>query len=193
MRILIKIHKLPRLGIAPHPVLRPVQCDELHVRMRAKSFDDAHQRTVDPRGICDEPNVFSAQEPDLLFEENVDAEFHGKILTGLPPEVNPLLSLVRCSGERQQAETSTRLVRCSGEHQQVETSPRLVRCSGEHQRAETSTRLRRCSGERQQAEHPATKPPTRHRTHRPDRLRARLTGCRLTACRHPASGVVSCP
>ena len=189
MRILIKIHKLPRLGIAPHPVLRPVECDELHVRMRAKSFDDAHQRTVDSGGICDEPHVFSAQEPDLLFEEDVDAEFHGKILTGLPPEVNPLLRLIRCSGERQQAETSARLVRCSGERQQAETSTPLVRCSGERQQAETITHLVRCSGERQRAE-------TSTRLRRDDRTPLRTPApCNETTHAEPcpASGYMTSP
>src|SRR5256885_17150121 len=76
MLVAIERHILARLGVAAHAVLRTVKRGELHPGLRTETLDDAAQLAIDAGRIGDQADAFAAHEIEMLFEENVDAEFH---------------------------------------------------------------------------------------------------------------------
>jgi len=78
----IKRHELARLGVAANAVLRPVKCDELHVRLRAEKPDDAVQVPVHAGRIGDQADAFAANEIEMFFKQDFVAGFDRRAMGG---------------------------------------------------------------------------------------------------------------
>ena len=79
MFIEIKRHIFARLGVAAHAVFRPVKRHELHVRVRAKQFNDAVELRIHAGRIGDQADVFAADQIKMLREQDFNAEFDGRV------------------------------------------------------------------------------------------------------------------